>query len=71
MHNNREKQAKGCIAESDAYTPYQEYNYYTLALTNLICVLFDPAIPTSSFNFIVFYIYLFILSYSVGIEYQH
>ena len=23
--------------------------------TNLVCVLFDPAIPTSSFNFIVFY----------------
>ena len=22
---------------------------------NLVCVLFDPAIPTSSFNFIVFY----------------
>ena len=26
-----------------------------LCLTNLVCVLFDPAIPTSSFNFIVFY----------------
>ena len=26
-----------------------------LFLTNLVCVLFDPAIPTSSFNFIVFY----------------
>ena len=25
-----------------------------LSLTNLVCVLFDPAIPTSSFNFIVF-----------------
>ena len=25
-----------------------------LCLTNLVCVLFDPAIPTSSFNFIVF-----------------
>ena len=24
-----------------------------LSLTNLVCVLFDPAIPTSSFNFIV------------------
>ena len=23
--------------------------------TNLVCVLFDPAIPTSSFNYIVFY----------------
>ena len=23
-----------------------------LSLTNLVCVLFDPAIPTSSFNFI-------------------
>ena len=23
--------------------------------TNLVCVLFGPAIPTSSFNFIVFY----------------
>ena len=22
---------------------------------NLVCVLFDPAIPTSSFDFIVFY----------------
>ena len=28
-----------------------------LCLTNLVCVLFDPAIPTSSFNFIVFYTY--------------
>ena len=26
-----------------------------LCLTNLVCVLFDPAIPTLSFNFIVFY----------------
>ena len=31
-----------------------------LCLTNLVCVLFDPAIPTSSFNFIVFlYLFLF------------
>ena len=29
-----------------------------LSLTNLVRVLFDPAIPTSSFNFIVF-LYLF------------
>ena len=26
-----------------------------LCLISLVCVLFDPAIPTSSFNFIVFY----------------
>ena len=26
-----------------------------LCLINLVCVLFDPAIPASSFNFIVFY----------------
>ena len=26
-----------------------------LCLTNLVCVLFDPAIPTSFFNFIVFF----------------
>ena len=28
-----------------------------LSLTNLVCVLFDPIIPTSSFNFIVLYMY--------------
>ena len=28
-----------------------------LCLTNLVSVLFDPAIPTSSFNFIQLYIY--------------
>ena len=29
-----------------------------LSLTNLVCVLFDPAIPTSSFNFIQLFLYL-------------
>ena len=41
IHNNRKKQVKGCIADA-----------YPLQL-NLVGVLFDPAIPTSSFNFIV------------------
>ena len=27
--------------------------------TNLVCVLFDPAIPTSSFNFIQLFLYLY------------
>ena len=26
---------------------------------NLVCVLFDPAIPTSSFNFIQLFLYLY------------
>ena len=30
-----------------------------LSLTNLVCVLFDPAIPTSSFNFIQLFLYLY------------
>ena len=30
-----------------------------LALTNLVCVLFYPAIPTSSFNFIQLFLYLY------------
>ena len=30
-----------------------------LSLKNLICVLFDPAIPTSSFNFIQLFLYLY------------
>ena len=29
--------------------------YMIIPTTNLVCVLFDPVIPTSSFNFIVFY----------------
>ena len=32
-----------------------------LSLTNLVCVLFDPAIPTSSFNFIQLFLYLYYL----------
>ena len=32
-----------------------------LSLTNLVCVLFDPAIPTSAFNFIQLFLYLFII----------
>ena len=28
--------------------------YMIIPTTNLVCVLFDPVIPTSSFNFIVF-----------------
>ena len=28
--------------------------------TNLVCVLFDPAIPTSSFNYIVFMLVIYI-----------
>ena len=31
------------------------YNIMTIPTTNLVCVLFDPVIPTSFFNFIVFY----------------
>ena len=31
----------------------------TLSLQNLVHVLFDPAIPTSSFNFIQLFLYLF------------
>ena len=30
-----------------------------LSLTNLVCVLFDPAIPTSAFNFIQLFLYLY------------
>ena len=29
--------------------------YMIIPTTNLVCVLFDPVIPTSSFNFIVFF----------------
>ena len=29
--------------------------------TNLVYVLFDPAIPTSSFNFIQLFLYLYII----------
>ena len=43
-HDSREKQAQGCMV--DVIIP-----------TNLVCVLFDPAIPTSSFNYIVCCIY--------------
>ena len=31
-----------------------------LSLTNLVCVLFDPAIPTSFFNFIQLFLYLYL-----------
>ena len=31
-----------------------------LSLTNLVCVLFDPAVSTSSFNFIQLFLYLFL-----------
>ena len=35
--------------------------YVIVRTTNLVCVLFDPAIPTLSFNFIVFlYLSLFV-----------
>ena len=40
--HNRKKQALGCIV--DMIIP-----------TNLVCILFGPPIPTSPFNFIVFY----------------
>ena len=40
--HNRKKQAQGCIV--DMIIP-----------TNLVCILFGPPIPTSPFNFIVFY----------------
>ena len=35
-----------------------------LSLTNLVCLLFDPAIPTSSFNFIliIFFIVFILVS---------
>ena len=42
--NSREKQAEGCI----------------VVAISLVCVLFDPAIPTSFFNFIQLFLYLFI-----------
>ena len=35
-HDNQEKQAQGCIVD--------------VIIANLVRVLFDPAIPTSSFN---------------------
>ena len=41
-HDNREKQVQGCVV--DVIIP-----------TNLVCVLFGPPIPISSFSFIVFY----------------
>ena len=45
-------------------------NSRCLGLTNLVCVLSDPAIPTSSFNFIVF-LYLFLLFFiALSIIYQ-
>ena len=40
--HNRKKQALGCIV--DMIIP-----------TNFVCILFGPPIPTSPFNFIVFY----------------
>ena len=44
-HYNQEKQAQRHVVESGIPT-------------NLVCVIIDPAIPTSSFNFIVLYTYL-------------
>ena len=41
-HDNREKQASGCIVN-------------VIIPTDLAYVLFGPPIPISSFNFIVFY----------------
>ena len=38
-----------------------------LSLTNLVCVLFDPAIPTSSFNFIQLFLYLFLFFFLLHI----
>ena len=35
-----------------------------LSLTKLVCVLFDPAIPTSSFNFIQLFLYLYYIEYN-------
>ena len=32
--------------------------YMIIPTTNVICVLFDPVVPTSSFNFIVFFLFL-------------
>ena len=39
-----------------------------IPILNLVCVLFDPAIPTSSFNFIQLFLYLYILMYVVQSE---
>ena len=44
VHDNQEKQLQGCIV--DVIIPI-----------NPVCVFFDPAIPTSSFDYIVFYTY--------------
>ena len=36
-----------------------------LSLTNLVCVLFDPAIPTLSVSFIQLFLYLFLFFFIV------
>ena len=35
--------------------------------TNLVCVFFDPAIPTSSINFIQLFLYLFLFVFLLHI----
>ena len=59
VHDNREKQVQECIV--DVIIP-----------TNL-CILFDPAIPTSSFNYIVtvFLYLLYIGEHGMGGAHSH
>ena len=52
-YDNQKKQVQGCKVN-------------VIITTNLICVLFEPAIPTSSFNFIVFYTYYTYSTAEVG-----
>ena len=56
VHDNQEKQVYGCIV--DVIIP-----------TNLVYVLFDPAIPTSSFNFIQLFLYLYIIILFIIMEF--
>ena len=51
VHDNRKKASVGM---------YSKIN--VIISTNFICVLFDPTIPTSSFNFIVFIFVMYRIS---------